>query len=263
MRAPADLLRGAVTALSGLLRGLGGFAWFVFDFLVAAVRHRPPPGHTMREAFRIGIKSLPILLVISAFVGTNLALQGYNAFRPLGGGRLVGMFVSLAGVRELAPIIAASMVAAKAGTEMASQIGVMKIREQIDALEVMAVHPYAFLVAPRLLGILLVLPALTILSIFLMLASGYVVSVAQLGLNGAEFIHFASQGIRPVDFLYGALKAMYFGAVISLVSCWFGFTCGRGPEGVGQATNRAVVVSAVVCVTSNYFLSELLYGGGP
>ncbi|NOY25447.1 MAG: ABC transporter permease [Oligoflexia bacterium] len=254
-------MSGLRTALASGTRQVGAFSWFVLDFTRAALRYGPPRGQVMREAWRIGIASLPILLTISAFVGTNLALQGFNAFRPLGGGRLVGMFVSLAGVRELAPMIAAAMVAAKAGTEMASQIAVMRIGEQVDALEVMAVNPYAYLVTPRLLGILLVLPALTIISIFFMVLSGYLVSVHQLGLNGSVFLHFASQGIAAVDFLYGALKAMYFGLVICTVSCFFGFTCQRGPEGVGQATNRAVVVSAVVCVCSNYFISEILYGG--
>ena len=149
--------------------GIGRYGLWVRDFCRALAIHGPPKGQTIAEAFRIGIKSLPILLIIAAFVGTNLALQGYNAFKPLGGQRLVGMFVSLAGVRELAPIIAAAMISAKAGTEMASQIGVMKIREQVDALEVMAVNPLAYLVAPRLVGIMLVLPALTIIAIFVML----------------------------------------------------------------------------------------------
>jgi phospholipid/cholesterol/gamma-HCH transport system permease protein len=215
----------------------------------------------MREAYGIGIKSLPILLIIAGFVGTNLALQGFNAFRPLGGERLVGMFVALAGLRELAPIIAASMVAAKAGTEMASQIGVMRIREQIDALEVMGVNPMAYLIAPRLIGILLVLPALTTLAIFVMVGSGYCVSVFQLGLNGPVFLEFAAQGVQGIDLLYGQIKGLVFGLIICLLSCWNGFFCEGGPEGVGRATNRAVVSSAVACVTVNYFLSEAMYGG--
>lgn len=248
--------------MRAFLEEVGRYAWFVADFLRAALRYGPPRGQMMEEAWRIGIKSLPILVIISAFVGTNLALQGFNAFKPLGGGRLVGMFVSLAGVRELAPIIAAAMVAAKAGTEMASQIGVMRIREQIDALEVMAVNPYAWLITPRLLGITLVLPALTVIAIFVMIGSGYLVSVYQLGLNGSVFLQFAADGIAPIDFFYGTVKAVYFGLIICTVSCFYGFHCGRGPEGVGQATNRAVVVSAVVSVGSNYFISEILYGGG-
>ena len=215
----------------------------------------------MQEAYRIGLKSLPILMIIAAFVGTNLALQGFNAFRPLGGQRLVGMFVGLAGLRELAPIIAAAMVAAKAGTEMASQIGVMRIREQIDALEVMAVNPMAYLIAPRLIGILIVLPALTTMAIFVMVGSGYAVSVFQLGLDGQVFMEFASQGVQGIDLLYGQIKGFIFGIIICFVSCWNGYFCDGGPEGVGRATNKAVVTSAVTCVALNYFLSEAMYGG--
>lgn len=240
---------------------VGRYACFMYDYLRAAIHVAPPAGRTLEESYRIGVQSLPILMVISVFVGTNLAIQGYAGFRPLGGQRLVGMFVAMAGVRELAPILAASMIAAKAGTEMASQIGVMRIREQIDALEVMAVNPYSWLVTPRLLGILLVMPALTIISMFLMLASGYAVSVFQLGLNGFDYVNFAIQGMRALDFAYAVTKSLVFGAVICTVSCFFGFTCGKGPEGVGTATNRAVVVSAVICVFINYFISEALYGG--
>lgn len=244
-----------------LFVSLGQYAYFVWDFGRAVVRHGVPWRLVLQEAYAIGIRSLPILLIIAGFVGTNLSLQGYLAFKPLGGSRLVGMFVSLAGVRELAPIIAAAMVAAKAGTEMASQIGVMRIREQIDALEVMAVNPLAFIIAPRLLGIMLVLPALTLISIFMMVGAGLFVAVVQLGVPAAAFMELAAQGVRPVDFLYGEIKALIFGLIICTVSCWFGFTCERGPEGVGRATNQAVVTSAVTCVALNYFLSEVMYGG--
>lgn len=240
---------------------LGQYAGFVLDFGRAVARHGVPWRLVLLEAYAIGVRSLPILLIIAGFVGTNLSLQGYLAFKPLGGSRLVGMFVSLAGVRELAPIIAAAMVAAKAGTEMASQIGVMRIREQIDALEVMAVNPMAYIIAPRLLGIMLVLPALTLISIFMMVGAGLFVAVFQLGVPAAAFMELAAQGVRPMDFLYGEIKALIFGLIICTVSCWFGFTCERGPEGVGRATNQAVVTSAVSCVALNYFLSEVMYGG--
>lgn len=242
------------------LHGIGDFAWFCFDFLRATALRPPPPGRGMEEAYRIGVQSLPVLLTISVFVGTNLSLQGYNGFAPLGGQRLVGMFVALAGVRELAPIIAAAMVAAKAGTEMASQIAVMRTRDQIDALEVMAVNPYWFLIAPRMIGILLVMPALTIIAIFTTLVSSYAVATLQLGLNGAQFLDFVRASVDGRDFITGMLKALVFGAVICMVSCYFGFRSTKGPEGVGQATNSAVVVSSVLCVTLNYIVSQVLYG---
>lgn len=220
----------------------------------------PSPYRVLEEAHGIGVRSLPILLVVSAFVGTNLAVQGYNAFAPIGGERLIGMFVALAGVRELAPVMVASMIAAKAGTEMASQIAVMRIGEQIDALEVMALSPHAFLVTPRLIGILLVIPALTMISIFTLLVCSYGVAVYQLGLDPHDFVRMAAQTTRPVDLLSCALKSLVFGAIISLVSCFYGFTTTPGPAGVGRATNAAVVVSAVTCALLNYLLSEVLFG---
>ena len=239
---------------------LGRFGFFVATFARASFTRPPPIARSIEEAYSIGVRSLPILLIISGFVGTNLALQGYNAFKPLGGQQLVGMFVALAGIRELAPMMVAAMVAAKAGTEMASQIAVMRIREQIDALEVMAINPYWYLITPRFLGILIVLPALTILSIFTLVSSAWLVAVFQLGLNGHEFMAYASQTTSLSDILFTSVKAFCFGVIICLVSCFYGFNSKPGPNGVGEATNSSVVVSAVGCAALNYFLSELLYG---
>jgi len=243
-----------------LLAAAGRFAYFLADFARAMLRRPPPAGAVLEEAYRIGVRSLPVLLVIAVFVGTNLSLQGANAFAPLGGQRLVGMFVAMAGVREMAPVIAAAMIAAKAGTEMASQIAVMRIREQIDALEVMAVNPLWHLVAPRLLGIVLVLPALTILAVFVTLLASLAVAVLQLGQSGAVFLAQARSAITVADLVFCMGKGLAFGVIIALVSCFFGFHAGRGPEGVGRATNGAVVTVSVSVVFLNYLLSAVFYG---
>ena len=242
------------------MRTLGQFTIFVVLFLRATLTHPPPVRATLRQAYHIGVHSLPILLIICTFVGTNLSLQGYNAFKPLGGENLVGMFVALAGTRELGPIVVAAMVAAKAGTEMASQLAVMRIHGQIDALEVMAINPRWYLITPRFIGILLVLPPLTIISIFTVILSSWAVAVWQLGINSRVFIISLSENTRMLDFGYCALKAVLFGALICLVSCFCGFNSRPGPKGVGQATNMAVVASAVLCAVVNYLVSELLYG---
>jgi phospholipid/cholesterol/gamma-HCH transport system permease protein len=247
-------------ALLRPLARLGAFGLFCRDLVRATLTNPPPVRRTLEEAYRIGVQSLPILLIVSVFVGTNLAVQGSNAFDQLGGQAMVGTFVALAGVREMAPIMVASMVAAKAGTEMASQIAVMRIQEQIDALEVMAIDPHWFLVTPRLFGILLVLPGLTMISVATLLTSAWVVSVAQLGLNGSEFVAQCAEVTRLADLGYGVLKAFAFAVFICLVSCFYGYTSPGGAKGVGEATNAAVVVSAVACAVLNYVLSELLYG---
>lgn len=241
------------------IAAVGRFGLFVTRVARASATNPLPVVRSIEEAYRIGVRSLPILLVISVFVGTNLAVQGYNAFHPLGAQRMVGMFVALAGVRELAPLMVASMVAAKAGTEMASQIAVMRTQEQIDALEVMAVDPYWFLVTPRFIGILIVLPALTVLSIATLLVASLGVSVVQLGLDSRDFIQLAANSTQPEHLLYCMVKSVVFGVVICLVSCYCGFATQPGPAGVGRATNAAVVVSAVICAVANYFLSEMLF----
>lgn len=239
---------------------VGAFGLFVARAATSSVQHPPPIGDVIHESWRIGWRALPILITISFFVGTNLAIQGYASFRPLGGTELLGMFVALAGVRELAPIMVAAMVAAKAGTEMASQIAVMRTKEQIDALEVMAVDPYAWLVAPRFLGIVIVLPALTVVSIFTLIGSAWLVTVYQLGENGVHFLTLVAQTTTGLDLIVCMVKAALFGVMISLVSCFFGFTSQPGPKGVGAATNAAVVVSAVACAIANYLVSQAVYG---
>ncbi len=249
-----------MTGARDLFGRIGEFGFFVASFVRASLTHRPPVERTFEEAYKIGVQSMPILLIVSVFVGTNLAVQGNNAFEQLGGQSMVGTFVALAGVREMAPIMVASMVAAKAGTEMASQIAVMRIQEQIDALEVMSINPLWFLVTPRLLGILMVLPGLTMISVATLIVSAWLVAMFQLDLNGADFLAQCAEITRVVDLLFGAVKAFVFGIIICLVSCFFGYTSPRGPAGVGRATNAAVVVSAVVCAILNYLLSELLYG---
>jgi phospholipid/cholesterol/gamma-HCH transport system permease protein len=239
---------------------LGGFAAFTAAVARATVSNPLPVDRSLHEAYAIGVRSLPILLIISVFVGTNLTVQGRNAFADLGGQSLVGMFVALAGVREMAPIMVASMVAAKAGTEMASQIAVMRTQEQIDALQVMAIDPYWFLVTPRLLGIVVVLPALTMISILALMLAGLGVGVVQLGLDPVEFVAQAREATEPIHLVYCAVKAVFFGVIICLVSCYCGFASSPGPSGVGRATNAAVVVSAVLCALLNYVLSTVMFG---
>jgi phospholipid/cholesterol/gamma-HCH transport system permease protein len=242
------------------LFAMGRFTWFTVDFLRAAWRRPPPLVRSIEEAYKIGVRSLPILFVIACFVGTNLTLQGYLAFQTLGGSHLVGMFVGLAGIRELAPLIAGAMVAAKAGTEMASQIAVMRIQEEIDALEVMAVSPHWYLVTPRLLGIVLVMPALTFIAMAGMVTSAWAVAVFQLDLNGPHFAQTVLETMSSTELIFGAVKSIVFGTVICLISCYCGFHSKPGPEGVGLATNHAVVASSVSCLAMNYLVSEIVYG---
>lgn len=242
------------------IAAVGRFGLFVGRFARASVRNPPPLSRMFVEAWEVGVAALPLLIVISAFVGTNLAVQGHAAFTPIGGQRMVGLFVGLTGVREFAPIIAGSMVAAKSGTQMASEIAIMRTREEIDALEVMGVPPHWYLVTPRFLGIVLAMPAVTVLTTAVIFLAAWVVAVFQLDLNPSTFLEFAESVVTPRDLLLGVLKGTLFGAVISLVSTYNGFHSEPGPEGVGAATNRAVVLSAVGCNLLNFLMSQAVYG---
>lgn len=249
-----------MAALTSALRHTGAYALFFYDCMVSSARHGVRWPRVIDEAYKLGVRALPVLAVMAIFVGTNLAIQGYTAFSKLGAGSLLGMFVALAGIREVCPILAATMIAAKGGTEMTAQLAVMRTREQIEALDVMAVDPRAELVTPSLIAIMIVLPALTVISIALSLGAAFGVAVFQLHVGAGDFLYHCMGNFKMYDLWVAVIKSMGFGAVIATVSGYFGFFSERGPAGVGRATNRAVVTMCVVCICLNFLLSAVAYG---
>ena len=245
---------------TAFVQRVGAYGLFFSDCVVSTWRHGVRWNRVMAEAQKLGVGAFPVLATMAIFVGTNLAIQGDAAFSQLGARSLVGMFVALGGVREVCPLLAATMVAAKAGTEMTAQLAVMRTKEQIDALEVMAVDPRAELVTPPLLGIMICLPALTIISIALSLIAATGVAVWQLGLEQGDFLMYLLGNITVFDLGAAMLKSLVFGAIIATVSGYFGFYSERGPRGVGRATNQAVVTMCIVCISVNFLLTSMLYG---
>lgn len=221
---------------------------------------QPPDFHAVLEqSYRSGVQTLPVLLIVSTFIGSSMALQGFHAFKILGGQTLVGMFVAVAGIREFAPLIATTIIAAKTGTEMCTTLAIMRNTEQIDALEVMGVNPYWYLVTPRLLAITITLPLLTILADTLCFVSGYVVAVWQLSVDPGAFLDSAHTYLTLPDVLKSVGKSSLFGVTIAMLACYFGFHTERGPLGVGKAANRAIVLMVICCTILNFFLSSILY----
>ena len=242
------------------LQELGKMVLFAITMGRNLIRRPPMPSAVLQHSYQVGIMSLPVLVTVAVFVGSNTALQGYSAFRPLGGQSLLGMFIGLAGLRELAPIIAATLIAAKVGTEMTTTLAVMRIREQIDALEVMGVSPHWYLISPRLLAIGGMLPLLVLLADFLCFSSGYLVSVHQLHVDPGAFLSNALEYISIKDIGVGIVKGGVFGVCICTISCYYGFNASGGAAGVGRAANQAVVASAVTVMMVNFVLSEIFYG---
>ena len=234
---------------------------FLLRALATVPRCLLDPRVILDEAHTVGVSSLPVVAITSAFAGTVIAVQGYQTFRQFGAQDMVGLFVSLAGLREMAPILAAAMVASKAGAAITSDLAAMKNGQQIDAMEVMAVDPLQRLVAPKLVALLVVLPALTVIASFLTILAAGLVAVFQLGVEGAWFLGNVDDWLGPEDLYKSLLKSVLFVFFIWGTSCWQGFAAGPGPEGVGRATNRAIVIQVLLILIGNVLLTAVLYTG--
>lgn len=217
------------------------------------------PRRVLADLYEIGMGTLPTVLIVAVFVGTQLSLQGYHAFREFGAQNMVGVFVALAGVREMAPILVCGMIAAKAGSAITTNLAVMRNTEQLDAMELMAADPMELLVAPKFVAAVLAIPALTAIADFVAMGSAYVVAVYQLNLEPAWFLANIGGYLAPSDLWIGLLKALCMGVEIWILSCYFGYTASPGPEGVGRAANTAIVVEVVLAVFIALFITSIFY----
>ncbi len=253
-------MRLEIPVMLRFVAGTGKLGYFAADVLSALFSRAPSGWRLLEEAYGIGVRTLPVVAVVSVFIGSNIAIQGYNLFREFGSEAFVGMFAGMACTREMGPIVAGAMVAAKAGSEMASTLATMRIREQIDALEVLAVSPMWYLVVPRFLATLAVLPLLVIFADLLSLGAAYAVAVHQLHVNSGVFTASVLSVVELGDVWKGMGKGVAFALVISVFCCFRGYFAGGGARGVGRAINHSIVGVCVICIIINYFLSELMYG---
>jgi len=222
---------------------------------------RPP--FRVRVIFKqmefVGLNSSPVVLITGTFTGMVLAIQTYYGFRMFGGESLVGATVALSMTRELGPAITALMVTGRAGSAMAAEIGTMKVTEQIDALYAMSVNPVQYLVMPRVIAGIIMLPILTIVSDFIGILGGYFVGVRLLNINSGIFIARIIEFVDLADIFNGLIKSAFFGLILSLIGCYKGFYTTGGAAGVGRATTQAVVYSSVSILISDYFLTAAMF----
>jgi phospholipid/cholesterol/gamma-HCH transport system permease protein len=207
----------------------------------------------------VGVNSLFVVLLTGLFTGMVLALQTYYAFRLFSAESLVGATVALSMTRELGPVITALMVTGRAGSAIAAEIGTMRVTEQIDALTVMAISPVQYLVVPRILAGVIMLPLLTILSDFVGIVGGYLVGVKILGINSGLFINKIYEYVDVDDLYNGLIKAAFFGLILTLVGCYKGFYTRGGAEGVGKSTTQSVVLASVLILMFDYVLTALMF----
>lgn len=206
----------------------------------------------------IGVDSLPIIMLVSLFTGMVFALQTTYAFRLFNAETLVGSTVALSLTRELAPVFAALMVTARMGSAMAAELGTMRVTEQIDALESMAVNPHQYLVVPRVLTCILMLPFLTVIFNFIGFLGSYFVGVILLEIPEGPFMQRIDHFVDPDDLFGGVIKAAIFGFMLASLSCFEGMRTKQGARGVGISTTRAVVISSVSILVVDYFLTQII-----
>ncbi len=222
--------------------------------------HRPFPFKLVLEQMEeVGVRSLPVILITAIFTGAVLALQTHSGFKRFGAEGLVGTVVSLSITRELGPVLASIMVAGRVGSSMAAELGTMRVTEQIDALITMATDPVRYLVLPRFIAGLLMLPILVVFADLIGILGGYIVAVNALGTSSTTYINRTLQYLEFGDVSVGLIKAAVFGMIISIVGCQMGFYTEGGAEGVGRATTRAVVGASILILISNYVLTALLF----
>ena len=212
---------------------------------------------TLLQADSIGVGSLPIVVLTGFFTGAVLALQTSNTLQQFGSLSLTGQLVSLSMVRELGPVLTGLMVAGRNSSGMASELGSMKVTEQIDAMRAMGVDPTKKLVTPRVIATAIMLFFLSIISDLVGLTGGYVISYIRLGLNTNEYWSTAYQSLRFEDVFMGLSKPVVFGLIISTIGCYYGMSAKGGTQGVGRATTQAVVAASVLILVSDYFITQL------
>ncbi len=207
---------------------------------------------------RIGVDSIPIIALVGLFTGMVFALQSTYAFRLFNAETMVGSVVGMSLAREIAPVFAALMVTARMGSAMAAELGTMQVTEQIDALHAMAVYPQQYLVVPRVVAATLMLPLLTVIFNFIGIMGAYLVAVYLMHIPEGPFIYRLQQFVEPKDIMGGIIKAMIFGLILGLISCFEGFRTNNGAKGVGISTTRAVVLSSVTVLIVDYFLTQII-----
>lgn len=237
---------------------LGNFFIFLFAALFYAVTPPFKPRLTIRQIRIIGAESSFLILLIGGFTGMVLGLQGYNTLRRFESEGALGTVVALTLVRELGPVLTALMIAARAGSAMAAEIGSMQATEQIDALTVMAINPIQYLVSPRVLAGLISFPLLTAIFDVVGILGGYVIGVNLMGAPGSSYLNGIANNLVAHDIVIGIYKSVVFGLVVMWVCCYKGYHAERMATGVSRATTEAVVLSSVLILVWDYFLTSIL-----
>ncbi len=235
----------------------------ISSFTVTALFHavRPPfyPKIICQQMIEIGFFSLPVVGLTAVFAGMVLALQSFTGFSRFNAEGAVANVVVISITRELGPVLAGLMVSGRIGASMAAEIGTMRVTEQVDALTTLSTNPFKYLVAPRVIAGLAMLPFLVFVADIIGVLGGYLVSVFSLGFNAANYLQSTFDFMETLDVLSGLVKAAVFGIIITIMGCYHGYNSRGGAQGVGKATTNAVVSSSILILFFDFILTGIFF----
>lgn len=259
--APSNITRSVIEPALEVLENFGDFC----VFSGRAVRMTWPGSRSWRswrlllpQFFEVGCRTVPVILVTGAFVGMVLAVQSVDQFKSFGAEDRMGVVINVSVVRELGPVLAAVMLAGRIGGALTAELGTMNVTEQIDALRAMGTDPIRFLVVPRFLACMLLTPILTAYCDLMGALGGALIAILFSDVAAAPYWEYTAMAIGWYDVFTGMLKALVFGATIGLISCYKGFTCRAGAEGVGRACTEAFVSSFIAILVLDFFLAYFM-----
>lgn len=236
---------------------LGAVVLLLFSTLRQLHKFR---GHeTARQCLSLGVKSFPIVALTLLFTGMVLSIQIAGELVKYGADFSVGGIVAIGMGRELGPVLCGVVLAGRVGAAITAELGTMRVTEQIDALRCMAVNPVAYLVVPRFVACMAMLPILNVFGVTIGIAGGMIVAALADNISAYTFMHSIDMFCGPSDIYIGMVKSVVFGMIVALVGCDRGMTCTAGAEGVGKATTQSVVYSIIMLFAANYLLSSILF----
>jgi phospholipid/cholesterol/gamma-HCH transport system permease protein len=238
---------------------VGRFFVMLWRVLVWTVRRPYDWRELLRQMVRVGVDSVPVVLLTAMFTGMVMALQIFSVLERFNAEGYVGSIVGLSMVRELSAVLSALILAGRAGSAMGAELGSMRVTEQIDALEVMATDPIHYLVVPRVWAAVLTLPLLVVLADAVGIYGGYLVSVILMGANPVVYAENTFRFMQVNDFTSGLIKSAVFGLLVAVIGCQKGFYTTGGAEGVGRSTTNAVVIASIAILIADFFLTKLLF----
>lgn len=248
-----------INKIAAFLDYVGGIIILTYQTVVAAFTPPFKPSRFFYQGKRIGFDSLPIVSIVALFTGMILAFQSTYLLKKLSSEIYIANIVALSLVRELGPVFTALVVAGRVGASITAEIGTMTVTEQVDALQTLAANPVKYLVVPRFLAMVIMLPLLVVYTDLVGILGGYLICVYRLGVTSAMYVQMTFDSLVLKDLFSGLLKSIIFAMIIALISCYEGLRTEGGAEGVGRSTTLSVVTSFIMIIAADCLFTALFY----